>query len=238
MATGVRLVNVAYAPGTVRVRTDCPDLQLWWVLKGGWTLHKLGLSSELTRGVASVHAPREPCQQRVAPGGVALLSIQVPDSYAPREVRLQPDRLGIPLARLQAALWQENHEESLQLDEAVAALFTSLPEHHTPCWLGQVREQLHGRFTESLCLAELAAQANVHEVHLAATFRAKVGCTLGEYVRRLRLDEALRQLCTTDDDIATIAFATGFYDQAHFTKLFRARVGIPPSIFRQKLRNP
>jgi AraC-like DNA-binding protein len=239
LAMGVRLVNVAYAPGTVRVRTDCPDLQLWWVVKGGWTLHKAGLEEELAGGRVSVHAPREPCHQKVAPGGATLLSVQIPATYAPAPSVHNPHGLGVALARLQTQLWQESltDQEPLALEELVAGLFASVPERATPHWLVEVREQLHGRFHEPLRLADLAAHANVHEVHLAATFRARYGCTLGEYLRRLRLDAALRQLSASDDEIATIAQAAGFYDQAHFTKLFRARVGVPPHTFRQKLRS-
>jgi AraC family transcriptional regulator len=148
--------------------------------------------------------------------------------------------LGIVLARLQVQLWQESpielEQEPLALEELVAGLFVSAPERATPRWLAEVREQLHERFHEPLRLADLAARAHVHEVHLAATFRARYGCTLGEYLRRLRLDAALRQLSATDDPLAAVAQAAGFYDQAHFTKLFRAQVGVPPRVFRQKLR--
>ena len=104
-ATGVRLVNMAYSPGTTLVRTDCPDLQLWWVVRGGWTLEKAGSSTELAVARASVHPPREPCRQQVAPGGASLLSVQLPPAYLPPKTELEKVGLGMALARLQTALW-------------------------------------------------------------------------------------------------------------------------------------
>jgi AraC-like DNA-binding protein len=228
----IEVVRVGYAPGTMRTRTDCPDWQLWWILRGGWTQEKAGTSQELAGGSASRHAPREPCRQKVAPCGIALLGVQVPRSSVPPGNALRREGLGIALAGVQVAFAQN---EALLLEEAIASLFDAAPEQTDTAWLRRVTERLHDDYATPLRLAELAAETGVHEVHLAASFRARKGCTVGEYLRRLRLDAALHRLCATDDNLATIAAATGFHDQAHLTRLFRARVGVPPGAFRQRL---
>lgn len=101
-----------------------------------------------------------------------------------------------------------------------------------PGWLTQARDLLHGRFNDSLNLVEIANSVGVHPTHLARTFKKHYRTTVGEYVRRLRLDWATRQLSDTDASIAEIALAAGFYDQSHFSHLFKQHTGFTPAEFR------
>jgi AraC family transcriptional regulator len=101
-----------------------------------------------------------------------------------------------------------------------------------PRWLVQARDVLHGRFNDSLNLVEIAHMVGVHPTHLARTFKKHYRTTVGEYVRRLRLDWATRQLSETEDSIAEIASAAGFYDQSHFSHLFKQHTGFTPAEFR------
>ena len=101
-----------------------------------------------------------------------------------------------------------------------------------PGWLMQARDLLHGRFNDSLSLIEIAAIVGVHPTHLARTFKKHYRTTVGEYVRRLRLDWATRRLSETEDSIADIASAAGFYDQSHFSHMFKQHTGFTPAEFR------
>jgi AraC-like DNA-binding protein len=42
----------------------------------------------------------------------------------------------------------------------------------------------------------------------------------------------MRQLSETQDSIAEIAESAGFYDQSHFTHLFKQHTGFSPAEFR------
>jgi AraC family transcriptional regulator len=110
-------------------------------------------------------------------------------------------------------------------------------ERKPPRWLQQVRELLQDRFAENLTHEVVAAAAGVHPVHLARVFRRHCGCTLGDYVRKLRVDFAARQLIATDESLAGIAFAAGFSDQSHFTRTFNRQTGMTPAAFRKYCRS-
>jgi AraC family transcriptional regulator len=110
---------------------------------------------------------------------------------------------------------------------------TGDPERKPPRWLPQVRELLQARFTENLTHEVIAAAIGIHPVHLARVFRQHCGYTVGHHVRRLRVDFAARQLITTDEPLARIAFAAGFSDQSHFTRSFKRQTGMTPSAFRK-----
>lgn len=101
-----------------------------------------------------------------------------------------------------------------------------------PGWLMQARDLLHGRFNDSLNLVEIANFVGVHPTHLARTFKKHYRTTVGEYLRRLRLDWATHRLSETEDSITEIALAAGFYDQSHFSHLFKQHTGLTPAEFR------
>jgi AraC family transcriptional regulator len=108
--------------------------------------------------------------------------------------------------------------------------------HRPPQWLEQVREELRGRFQENLSLAELARSAGVHAVYLMRMFRKFHHCTIGDYVRRLRIEYASHQLSYTDRPLAEIASTAGFADQSHFSRLFKRHTGMLPKEFRNTFR--
>jgi AraC family transcriptional regulator len=105
-----------------------------------------------------------------------------------------------------------------------------------PLWLARVRELLRARFVAPPCLAEMASEVGVHAVHLARAFRAHCGCSVGEYVRQLRVEFACRQLATSDCPLAEIALAAGFADQSHFGRTFKRLRGVTPAEFRHQHR--
>jgi AraC family transcriptional regulator len=107
-----------------------------------------------------------------------------------------------------------------------------------PQWLQQARDLLHARFTERLTLAELARDVGVHPVHLAQAFHKSYQCTVGDYVRQLRIEYACRELVASETPIIQIALAAGFCDQSHFTRTFKRLVGVAPSQYRESLRGP
>lgn len=106
-------------------------------------------------------------------------------------------------------------------------------ERKAPRWLAQTRELLHARFAESLTLAEIAAAVGVHPVYLASTFRRQFGCTVGDYVRRLRVDHAAREMVRSRAPLVEIALDAGFADQSHFTRAFKQLLGMTPAEYRR-----
>jgi AraC family transcriptional regulator len=110
-------------------------------------------------------------------------------------------------------------------------------DHQRARWLEEARERIHAELAARPSLSGLAEAVGVHPVTLARAFRRAFGCTVGEYIRNLRLERAAHQLTETEMSLAEIALEAGFSDQSHFSNLFRHRTGLPPSRYRQVVRS-
>ncbi len=71
---------------------------------------------------------------------------------------------------------------------------SSHSEKGTTRWVQKARDFVHDRFQESISLAEVADFAEVHPVSLARAFRRTYHCTVGDYVRKLRIEFACQKL--------------------------------------------
>jgi AraC family transcriptional regulator len=96
----------------------------------------------------------------------------------------------------------------------------------------RARRLIEADFAAPLSLTTIAAAVGVHPVHLAREFRAAHACTVGDYIRHVRVAYARHQLAATDEPIATIAVAAGFADQSQLTKTFKRVTGETPAAYR------
>ena len=128
--------------------------------------------------------------------------------------------------------------EGLLLEIMVETSRCSTPEMklRAPGWLIKARDLLHDSFCENLSLAKIAKSVDVHPVHLAVSFRRHYGSTIGDYVRKLRIDFACSRLVETDHSLIEIAMAAGFCDQSHFSRTFKQIIGVSPSEYRLAFR--
>jgi AraC-like DNA-binding protein len=67
-------------------------------------------------------------------------------------------------------------------------------------------------------------------------FRQIHGCTVGEYVRKLRINAACHDLNDSEIPLAEVALTSGFADQSHFSRVFKRQVGMTPGAFRKLAR--
>lgn len=104
-------------------------------------------------------------------------------------------------------------------------------------WLSRVEDIIYNRYRERLTLNDLARSVGVHPVHLSREFHRRMGCTIGQQIRQLRIDRACQMLAQGDSPLADIALGVGFTDQSQFTKTFRQLVGTTPSEYR-RLKRP
>lgn len=105
-------------------------------------------------------------------------------------------------------------------------------ERTIPYWLKRTKDLLHARFTENLTLEQIAREVGIHPVHLSSVFRQKYHCTVGEYIRQLRIEYACREIARGEMPLAIIALEAGFANQGHFSATFKRLTGLTPAAYR------
>lgn len=105
----------------------------------------------------------------------------------------------------------------------------------SPQFSEKVRSLLDESFPELPSLTWLAAEVGVSRSRLVRGFRATYGCSVGDYVRRRRLESAAEAIRRDDASLGQIALQNGFYDQSHFTNAFREHFGSTPAAYRLSL---
>jgi AraC family transcriptional regulator len=107
---------------------------------------------------------------------------------------------------------------------------------HVPDWLRRLREGIDDDPAQAWSLDRLAREAGRHPVHVARCFRQSYGCTIGEYIRRIRVDRAALLLRQSRMPLLEIALTCGFGDASTFSRSFKAALGVSPSNYREGVR--
>jgi transcriptional regulator GlxA family with amidase domain len=165
------------------------------------------------------------------PGGFAAFTGVLParDSVVPLRAEL-----GVPAADLLAAVQAEDD------DDARAALLDAalLPRAPTPAdayvdLLGLVAAMIEDR--SLVRVDQVAALGGLGVRSLQRLFAGYVGVSPKAVLARYRLQDAAAAIDAGEvDDLADLAASLGWFDQAHFSRDFRAVVGVPPSAYRAR----
>jgi len=141
--------------------------------------------------------------------------------------------------RLYAEFAREDNASGIAIEGLVLEILAEVARSQTrsevmpvPHWLKQATDIVESRFLERLTLAGIAAEVGVHYVHLSRQFHKYNRCTIGELIRRRRVQHASYLLAHSQTPLAEIALICGFSDQSHLSFLFKRYMGLSPSKYR------
>lgn len=246
---GLEIVEALYPPNSRQPRHTHALASFSFVMRGSY-VESYGPKS-LTRQASTIvlHPPQESHAVDYRNEPVRILSVQIDGatlSHLKERAMVFESRVS---RRSETIDWLGHrlYQEFRKADELSALaleglVFETLAEasrarverdEHRPIWLRRAEEFLNDNFTNSFVFRDVARTAGVHPVHLGRVFRKSHGCTVGEYVRQLRLEFAAREIAGSESPIGDIALAAGFSDQSHLTNAFKANLGITPSAYRR-----
>jgi DNA-binding response OmpR family regulator len=82
-------------------------------------------------------------------------------------------------------------------------------------------------------LSEIARRVGTYRERLNSLFRQRLGVSVFEYVRELRIARATALLQGTAMEVRDIAQVVGFRNAGNFSTAFRERTGVTPSAYRE-----
>jgi len=94
------------------------------------------------------------------------------------------------------------------------------------------KQMIEEEWSQKLTLGQIARRCGLNRTKLSRGFRELFHCTVSEALVDRRLQEARRQLLSTDLPIGVIGYRNGYLNNASFTRAFGRRFGVPPSDLR------
>jgi len=243
------LADVTYS-ANLRLPRHVHERPYFCLIRRGTYSERYGRRSRSCGPAMVVYHPAgEPHCQEMHGCDVASFNVEIGPSWQQRMNELgipgdQPVEFdgGPPEALALRMLDELDHDDagsSLAIENLFWELITAIhnPAPGTskatpPAWLEAAREMLDTRLQEPLSLGTVADEIGVHPVHLATTFRRHLGCSVGEYLRRRRVEAARARLEDPEPSLTEIAIDVGFADQSHFTRTFKRLTGMTPGQYR------
>lgn len=130
-----------------------------------------------------------------------------------------------------------------QIAELLVASFSVIKSHpaeNDEWYDGEdlVREMtryIHMNFHSVLHLEDLAEQFYLSPTYVSRYFKKKLGVNFAKYLTGVRLEQAVKDLESTDKPLTRIALDCGFPNLAAFNKAFKENYGVNPKQYRNSL---
>ncbi|WP_029322386.1 GH39 family glycosyl hydrolase [Butyrivibrio sp. AE3004] len=97
----------------------------------------------------------------------------------------------------------------------------------------QMMQYIIGNLDQEVNLTELAESMYVSASTLSRIFKKNTGVYFADYVTKLRLQQSLLLLSTSDQNMTQIALSCGFTNSTSFNRAFRKEMNMSPSQYRE-----
>jgi len=210
-----------------------------FIVKGGTLDQRRYREQAATPGHVLLYNSGEPHRNRHTRHPSKNINLEIADAFLYGH-QLQFSAIntaGLPLLVLR--IYRESRINDSCSPPAIQALllqaFSRQPPapRGAPPWIAQLKELLHDCWNETLSLQQIAQAIYVHPVTISRYFPRYFSCTLGEYMRRIKIERALSLIQQTGMSLTAIAHACGFADQSHFNRTFKALTGMLPGAYRE-----
>lgn len=159
----------------------------------------------------------------------ALPFVAAPVLSDPRLARVVVDAFTAPLDAIEADALIVAATEGL-LAHAACAVAGAARTHVDVAALARVADYLAAHCTELVRAPALEALSGLSRYELCAQFKRRYGTSPHRYLLMRRLD-AVKTRIARGDALAEAALTSGFADQAHMTRQFKAAFGFTPKRF-------
>lgn len=249
-AAGLVLSEVTHLYGRKLPEHTHQSAYFGLLLDGGYMERFTQRTTEYGPFTLGFHPPEFTHTDEIGACGSRMFCLEVRDEFwsKVREYltapRFTPDLCGVETTWLAVRLYRQFRAgilDAFQMEEICAEMVERCGqasvsrECSSPAWLARAMELLLGSFRSPLTLDGIAREIDVHPIHLSRVFRKKYGCTMGDYVNRLRVQFACAEMSRGWPVLNELALVAGFADQSHMGRVFKSTVGETPAKFREFL---
>lgn len=131
-----------------------------------------------------------------------------------------------------------NHENQLHgLASISQDLQTPAQEDINIAGLARVTRYIEENFDQPLKTRDLTEISGISPTQLERKMQRIYKISSAQYIRQVRLKNAIHLLLNSDLSLSSIAFDCGYADQSAFTRQFKAILGITPNVYRNRYQS-
>ena len=101
----------------------------------------------------------------------------------------------------------------------------------------RIYEYVLSNYSREIRLQRLASDTGMTEPALCSFFKKATGEHFVDYVNRIRIDHATRQLLGTNDSVSGIGYSCGFNTVNYFIRIFKKLKGCTPGEYRKLVKS-
>jgi signal transduction histidine kinase/DNA-binding response OmpR family regulator/ABC-type xylose transport system substrate-binding protein len=209
-----------------------PDLVICDVMMPG--MDGITLTRQLKSDVRTAHIPVVLLTARTASDQQAEAMKSMADAFITKPFDLQV--LGHTLNSLLVNRQKMKEHFSADISEGLAPLagkktdrkfiaaFTAIVEQNIP--------------NDKFAIEDICKQMNISKIQLHRKVKALLETNINEFILQARLQKAKYYFRHEALTVAEVAYKTGFSSPAYFSTVFKTKLGVSPSAYKDKLVNP
>jgi AraC-like DNA-binding protein len=247
----VTMANINYysVPFTHPTRRMC-EHDFIYMLDGEWTMQQNGREytqrkdTVLILAAGNLHGGVTPCTagaktmyfhvQRL-PGDEAESGAEGLPTYV--DASLNPNIKALFSRVVDLKLAGEQRRADLFFELLLTELSRAVSESAESDVAVHIRNAIHRYPERFFTNRELADSANVSVKTAETKFKAAFGVTIHKYITDFKIRKAVWYLDTADKiSVKNVAYNLGFYDEYHFSNVFKQVMGVSPLAYRRGKR--
>lgn len=100
--------------------------------------------------------------------------------------------------------------------------------------IGKIKEYIQVNYHRITCIEEIAGAVGLNKTYLQRIFKEQVGCTVWQFLTKVRMRQAALLLTSSDTSIGDLDELVGINSRQNFYLLFRKEYGMSPQEYRKK----
>lgn len=97
----------------------------------------------------------------------------------------------------------------------------------------QILQYLQENYSQDISLASLSERFYINMTYICDLFKKYKATTFSKYLNNLRLEQAHKLICSTQETLQEITEAVGYRDYYYFIKQFKKKYGVTPGSLRK-----
>ena len=171
---------------------------------------------------------------------------KLPEHSSQAVYRLMVSAIQRYLAESDMEIIREKEFENLQIRSYTDVIYQVQKMVHTVMYriemkkcdrkqfLNEILAYLNEHYAENIRLDVIADKFHYNKEYLTTIFKKEYGMNIGEYMAKLKIEDAKRQLRYTTRNIDEIMLTLGYSDVSYFHRQFKKIEGISPGQYRKK----